>query len=43
MQVKRAPVNWVKDNIARYDGNSKQLFLLGHSAGSYIAVSYVSL
>ena len=29
---------WVKDNIARYNGNASQVFLAGHSAGAHIAV-----
>ncbi len=30
-------VQWVKDHIADYGGDPKQLFLMGHSAGAHIA------
>lgn len=32
-------VRWTKDNIARFGGNPARLFLSGHSAGAYNAVS----
>jgi acetyl esterase/lipase len=32
-------VRWAKDNIARFGGDSSKLFLAGHSAGAYNAVS----
>jgi len=30
-------VRWVRDNITRYGGDPGKLFLMGHSAGAYIA------
>lgn len=30
-------LRWVKDNAARFGGNSRKLFVMGHSAGAYIA------
>ncbi len=30
-------VEWVKDNIKQYGGNSNKVFLMGHSAGAHIA------
>ena len=30
-------VKWVRDNIARYGGDSARIGLSGHSAGAYIA------
>lgn len=32
-------VRWAKENAARYDGDPRKLFLSGHSAGAYNAVS----
>lgn len=32
-----AAVRWVADNIARFGGDPDTLFLMGHSAGAYIA------
>jgi len=30
-------LKWVQDNAARYGGNSRQLFVMGHSAGAHLA------
>ncbi len=30
-------VRWTRDNAARYSGNPSELFVMGHSAGAYIA------
>lgn len=30
-------MRWVKDNIARYGGDPRQLFVMGHSAGAHLA------
>ncbi len=30
-------VRWVKDNVARFDGDPNKIFLKGHSAGAHIA------
>jgi acetyl esterase/lipase len=30
-------VRWAKDNAARFGGNPQKLFVMGHSAGAYIA------
>jgi acetyl esterase/lipase len=30
-------VRWAEDNVARYGGDPHRLFLMGHSAGAYIA------
>ncbi|MGB7075837.1 MAG: alpha/beta hydrolase [Xanthobacteraceae bacterium] len=30
-------VRWTRDNAARYGGNPAELFVMGHSAGAYIA------
>lgn len=35
-------VNWVHDNIGRFDGRADKLFLAGHSAGAHIAALLVS-
>lgn len=32
-----AAVAWVKRNIARYGGDPQQVFVIGHSAGAYLA------
>lgn len=32
-------VRWARDNAGRYGGDPKQLFLMGHSAGAYNAVT----
>lgn len=32
-------VRWAKDNVARFGGDSGKLFLAGHSAGAYNAIS----
>ena len=32
-----AAVRWVKDNIARFGGDPRKIFLTGHSAGAHIA------
>ncbi|MBX3533557.1 MAG: alpha/beta hydrolase [Xanthobacteraceae bacterium] len=32
-------VRWTKDNVARFGGDASKLFLAGHSAGAYNAVS----
>ena len=37
MQDASHSVEWVKDNIGSYGGNSHKLFLMGHSAGAHIA------
>jgi len=36
-----ASVAWVKNNISKYGGNSKSLFVGGHSAGGYLAYMLV--
>jgi acetyl esterase/lipase len=30
-------IRWTRDNIAAFDGDPRQLFVMGHSAGAYIA------
>ena len=30
-------VRWVRDNVARFGGNPERLYLMGHSAGAYVA------
>jgi len=32
-------VRWARDNAARFGGDPKKLFLMGHSAGAYIAAT----
>ncbi len=32
-------IEWVKQNISRYSGNSNSIFLMGHSAGGHIAAT----
>jgi acetyl esterase/lipase len=32
-----AAVRWTHDNVARFGGDPKKLFVMGHSAGAYIA------
>jgi len=32
-------VEWVKENIGRYNGDSKSIFLMGHSAGAHMAAT----
>ena len=34
-------VRWAKDNAARFGGNPDKLFIMGHSAGAYIAAMLV--
>ncbi len=34
-------VRWAKDNAARFGGDPKKLFIMGHSAGAYIAAMLV--
>jgi len=36
-----AAVAWVKRNIGQYGGNSDKLFVIGHSAGAYLAALLV--
>lgn len=36
-----AAVAWVKRNIARYGGDPEKLFVIGHSAGAYLAALLV--
>jgi acetyl esterase/lipase len=33
-----ATVRWVHDNISKFGGDPKKIYLMGHSAGAYIAV-----
>ena len=33
----RSAVRWAKDNAARFGGDPNKLFIMGHSAGAYIA------
>ncbi len=33
-----AAIGWVRNNIARYDGDPNRMILAGHSAGAYIAI-----
>ena len=37
LQDAAAAVAWVKGNIARYGGDPRRVFLMGHSAGAHIA------
>ncbi len=32
-------IEWVKQNISRYNGDSKSIFLMGHSAGAHMAAT----
>jgi arylformamidase len=34
----RKALDWIKKNIAQYNGDPEQLFIAGHSAGAHIAV-----
>lgn len=36
-----AAIAWIFENIARYNGNSKSIFVSGHSAGGYLALMSV--
>lgn len=38
LQDNAAAIKWVEDNIGRYGGDPKRVFLVGHSAGAYDAV-----
>jgi acetyl esterase/lipase len=36
-----AVVRWIQDNAARYGGDPNRIFLMGHSAGAYLAAQVV--
>ncbi len=37
LKTARDAVRWAKDNAARFGGDPEKLFVMGHSAGAYIA------